>query len=584
MDILRGLGLILVLTVSHVLSSTTESSDFSSTTESSPTVPTNTSDESGSELSEEGVYVRVLGQSGKILMGRTRNPAEDPNGIKVTFDAIQETDKDGKAIGTSGRVKHSFNTFASQKFTVSDITDDVYQNLTAKRLDFVASLASVGATLTVQIYLFSEEGNITQSDEVTQVSKGTLKFNIIIENWTFCGTNGEECRQGQTLNEGEFIDFTISIKGKKSASKKQGGKKRTNAQEFDLGGEASVVLSGKARYDNSSNYDDLPEGFPKTLVRGSSQFFVFRFKKFNSSVFYDPQLNLEGNDTLEGSTTETPPSDETISAAQITTRILGRSGKMTIGQGSDPNQDANKVQVTFDELKEVNSAGTAVGTSGAMKHSFNTFASLDFQFSQTEDVTYMGLSAKRLNFTADIVSVDAKLTVQVYIFTRAGEIDVDGETTKVASGSVKFNIRIDNWKFCGSNGVTCRAGNTNEVGRAIDFTISIKGKSTGLKRMKNKRTDGEEYDLGGGAAVLLSRKIRIDGGNYTNMAEGYPKLDARGSQQMFVFRFPNFTSSVLYDPQIVLSVSDGTDGSGVVTSSLSLLFTSLAILMSMFLE
>ncbi|XP_061196981.1 uncharacterized protein LOC133205231 isoform X2 [Saccostrea echinata] len=510
MDIIRGLGLILVLTVSYVLSSTTESTEYSSsTTQPSPTVPQNSSDENGTELSQEGVYVRVLGQSGKILMGRTRNPAEDPNGLKVTFDAIQETDKSGNAIGTSGRVKHSFNTFASQKFTVSNITEDQYQNLTARRLDFNASLASVGATLTVQIYLFSEEGNITQGDEVTQVSKGTLKFNIIIQNWSFCGTNGEECKKGQTTYDGEFIDFTISIKGKKSASKKDGRKKRTNAQEFDLGGEASVVLSGKARYDDSSNYDNLPEGFPKTITKGSSQFFVFRFKKFNSSVFYDPQLNLEGNDTSEGSPTETPSSEGTVSAAQITTKILGRSGKMTIGQGVDPSRDGNRVQVTFDEVKEISSTGSPVGTNGAQKHSFNTFASLDFTFSSTEDVTYMGLSAKRLNFTANIVSVGATLTVQVYIFTKDGEIDVDGETTKVASGTVKFNIKIDNWQFCGSNGVTCKAGNINEVGSAIEFTISIKGKGTGQKKMENKRTDGEEYDLGGGAAVLLSRKIQI---------------------------------------------------------------------------
>lgn len=78
------------------------------------------------------------------------------------------------------------------------------------------------------------------------MSKGTLKFNIMIENWSFCGMNGETCKQGPKTSVGEYIEFVIAIKGKKSGTKKGGGrKKRTNAQEYDMGGDASVVLSGK---------------------------------------------------------------------------------------------------------------------------------------------------------------------------------------------------------------------------------------------------------------------------------------------------------------------------------------------------
>lgn len=584
MDALQGVVLFLILTVSLVATQSTTNDPVTSES-SSPypeiTFPGNFTDENTTGVSVGGVFVRVLGQSGKFVMGRTSNPSEDPNALKVAFDAIRELDKDGAVIGKGGRVKHSFNTFASQSFMFSNITDDQYQNLSAKRLDFVANLTSVGATLTVQMYLFEEEGNITQDDEVSQVSKGTLKFNMVLENWSFCGMNGETCKQGQKSSEGEYIEFVIAIKGKKSGTKKEGGrKKRTNAQEYDMGGDASVVLSGKARYDNSSEYENLPQGFPKTEMKGSSQLFVFRFRKFNTSVFYDPQLTLDGNDTTGETTTQTPSSpDSTLSAAQITTKILGRSGKMTIGRGSNPDTDADKVQVTFDEVMEIDSSGTAVGTSGAKRHSFNTFASLPFTFSALQDTSFGGIAAKRLDFTADITSVSAKLTVQVYIFTNRGVISIDGENSTVTAGTVKFNIQIEGWQFCGNSGVTCSKGANNEIGDGIEFVITIKGKGTQQRKTTGKRTDGEEFELGGGSSVLLSRKISVDGGNYTDMATGYPKLETRGSKQMFVFRFPKFTSSVLYDPQIVLANPD-TSGSNVATSSLSILITCLMVLVA----
>ena len=242
MDFYHGFAIFMALALTHVLAQSTSPQPIPV---SEPT-PGNYSDENSTEISTGGVFVRVLGQSGKILMGRTRNPSEDPNRLMVDFDAISELDKDGNVIGKSGRVKHSFNTFAKQSFTFSNITDDKYQNLSAKRLDFVANITSVGAILTVQMYLFEEEGNITQGDEVSQVSEGTLKFNIVIENWSFCGPNGDTCKQGQTNYEGQFIDFIIAIKGKKAGQKRSGGeKRRTNAQEYDMGGDATVVLSGK---------------------------------------------------------------------------------------------------------------------------------------------------------------------------------------------------------------------------------------------------------------------------------------------------------------------------------------------------
>lgn len=209
--------------------------------------------ENTKDLSTDGIYVRVLKKSGKFVMGRTKNPQNDRSKLMVTLDSIQEKDSTGNNVGTSGRFKHSFKNFAGQKFNISELTDDKYQNLAVKRLDCTTYLDTVGASLTVQIFLFREIGTVIQGDEVSHVSKGTLKFNIIIENWKFCGSNGVECRKGKQLEYGEFIDFTMSIKGSKVATKKDKSK-RTSAKEFYLGGNSSVVLSEKVLYNNTSTH------------------------------------------------------------------------------------------------------------------------------------------------------------------------------------------------------------------------------------------------------------------------------------------------------------------------------------------
>ena len=64
-------------------------------------------------------------------------------------------------------------------------------------------------------------------------------------------------------------------------------------------------------------------------------------------------------------------------------QILGRSGKMTV---SNSNLGSSSVTVTMDALREVDTSGNAVGTTGNQKHSFNTFASQDFTFSPASTV------------------------------------------------------------------------------------------------------------------------------------------------------------------------------------------------------
>lgn len=206
-------------------------------------------DEGNGTISGAGVYVKVLGQSGKIMMSRSENIESDENRVTVEMDEIKETDLSGNPVGAGGApaTKHSFNTFANQQFEYSEVGDGEFENISAKTFNFSATIDN-GAKLVVDVYIFTENGTYSLNGENTTVSEGTVKFNIFIENWKFCGDTGVTCSKGSTTEIGKYVDFTIAIKGKGAApQKKTGGGKKTTADEYDLGSGSSVIISDKVR-------------------------------------------------------------------------------------------------------------------------------------------------------------------------------------------------------------------------------------------------------------------------------------------------------------------------------------------------
>lgn len=248
------------------------------------------------EANSSGIIVKALGRSGKIRIGFKDNNGTDMDRVVVEMDELKERDANGSEVGKTGQpsVKHSFNTFASQDFTFTDIMKSTLQDINVTTFKFKSSLLEGSANLTVSVYIFDEDGNITLGDEQTEVHRGNVKFSILLENWKFCGSAGVTCRKGSTDEVGDFIDFVITIKGKgspapKNESDADEGKKR--GKKYDLGGNSEVVLSNKVQYDGG-NFTDMVSGYPKTVTQGSKTSFVFRFKKFSESVFYDPTMEI----------------------------------------------------------------------------------------------------------------------------------------------------------------------------------------------------------------------------------------------------------------------------------------------------
>merc|ERR1712141_728231 len=130
------------------------------------------------------------------------------NSLTVTFDYIKELDNSSAAVGTTGKYKHSINTFARENFTFTTSgLQSHYQNISVKHTQFNAMISGPGARLIVDIYIFKGNGNVsTSGNETLEVRNGTIKFNIRLENWRFCGGNNT-CQRGNVKQQGTQVEL-----------------------------------------------------------------------------------------------------------------------------------------------------------------------------------------------------------------------------------------------------------------------------------------------------------------------------------------------------------------------------------------
>lgn len=227
--------------------------------------------------------------------------------------------------------------------------------------------------------------------------------------------------------------------------------------------------------------------------------------------------------------------------------VLGKSGKASI------THNGETVHFQVDYISEVDASGDEVGKSGSVKHSINTMAAQTFTFSPLVDKVYKNVSTKQLTFTSSISTI-GKINVIVMIMNQTTSIGTETESWDVSTGDIKFNIELSGWTFCG-----CNDGNA----AFIDVGIEIKGK-------KQETIQNTTIDLGG-AIMQLSKRVVVDG-TEQSMPEGYPKIQQKGSKQLFMFRFPTFSNNIIYDPVLQFGNDEPTPNNGIQhTISLSIL-------------
>eukprot|EP00928_Gymnodinium_smaydae_P087769 TRINITY_DN7198_c0_g2_i1.p1 TRINITY_DN7198_c0_g2~~TRINITY_DN7198_c0_g2_i1.p1 ORF type:complete len:325 (+),score=49.76 TRINITY_DN7198_c0_g2_i1:81-1055(+) len=233
--------------------------------------------------------------------------------------------------------------------------------------------------------------------------------------------------------------------------------------------------------------------------------------------------------------------------AQMNLSIQGQSGKFTLYDAKE--SISNGTKITIDALRELDENGTAVGTSGASKHSFNSFATQNFDIHPAESNISVGTAkATKVVFKTALKDSLGNITIETFMMEGSGTVGSANDTWNVSKGDLKWNIVLEAWNWCG-----CQKAGNNETGAMVDLDITVSGKGDA----KSKGGKNTSIELGGGLSLGLSSRVQIDG-NWTSMPTGYPKVSMTGKSTTITFRFPKFTTKAWYDPVITSSGSSGT--------------------------
>lgn len=252
--------------------------------------------------------------------------------------------------------------------------------------------------------------------------------------------------------------------------------------------------------------------------------------------------------------------NQSMNLGDINVKALGKSGKISISRGKTSDANFKEVTINFSSLKEVDTNGNYVIGGGSNKHSFENFAQLDFTFSPITNLSKDGVKCNLFTFESSKIVTDLdKLKITVYIFLEDGEIDIGNSMKqKVKSGDIKFNVEVNKWPFClpsnqCSGNTCCKTGSTYAVGQYLDLEIEMKNNDT--KASTNTATTSSRVDnitFLDNSKIYLNNNIYLDN-TWGKMPENYPQQKSSTSKDLFVFRFPKFTNTVLYDPVISLS-------------------------------
>ena len=113
-------------------------------------------------------------------------------------------------------------------------------------------------------------------------------------------------------------------------------------------------------------------------------------------------------------------------------RVLGQSGKIEMTLDTQANvygtitNITEVVKVTMEGIQELDSDFNPVKNTGppSEKHSFNTFATMDFTFSNVVATTFQNLDVSMITFNCPLINNVVNLKVLLYIFLEPGEIAI----------------------------------------------------------------------------------------------------------------------------------------------------------------
>ena len=191
-----------------------------------------------------GITTQVLCRSGKIFVYK----GSTSDGISIIYGFLEEIDSDDQKINIDS--KHKFSNFGQLQCSFSELEETTYgsNNIAVVQFSFTATIPLSGqsATLKSVVLVFKKDGTIDLGGETIKVKEGDMKFNVMIEDWTFCGHAGTTCQTDQTTVTGKYLDFGMEIKRK--------GPIQTPADDstiYGLGDGSVLILPKQVTYDQT---------------------------------------------------------------------------------------------------------------------------------------------------------------------------------------------------------------------------------------------------------------------------------------------------------------------------------------------
>ena len=242
------------------------------------------------DMTIKNVTVKVMGHSGKIAITSIKSNSTNTTKetITINFSSLSEKDINGNEVGKTSSVKHTFNNFAQMDFVLTPVLPIKFQTIDAFYVNLTAnSIVTPESVFIGNIFIFNGTGIINiGGTETAEVSEGTVKFSLDLENWPFCQNmtvcEGPHCCQkGQTTEIGSFLDFDLEISGSNPLG-------NVTQYDYKFGDQTKLILSSMIMVDDG--WKKMHDGYPKLNTQGNKNTFTFRFPTFNNTARYDPVI------------------------------------------------------------------------------------------------------------------------------------------------------------------------------------------------------------------------------------------------------------------------------------------------------
>jgi len=254
-------------------------------------------------ISLRGGNIRLYRKITKPGTSTTVNSGE----VNIKFCTIREMNNAFSPVTDELNRTRVITSLRDQMFNCSSTKDVILphsSNASADCIDCYTELMQFNkpTIFTIKACLVKEAGVITQMEEVSNVSVGQLKFSIEMTNgWPFCDAS---CSGGA----GKYLEVDVCIRlptGHGRIMRDQPVQQPNRPKRFNLGGGATVQFSTKTEIDGT--WMNLASGYPVLSQKSSdNNIITLRFPTFNEKMFYDPTVDLNGDEEVPPSNTAQP--------------------------------------------------------------------------------------------------------------------------------------------------------------------------------------------------------------------------------------------------------------------------------------